>query len=110
LVEEARRRRQAGQSTTQVNPRFIRSAIGLGVVGLIGILMVAIPAVAGLVFLLGGVVLWACFAWLVARAAEAKGRDRTSFFLFAFFFSPLLMALIVACMAKPQASAAKANE
>ena len=105
MVEEARRRRQAAQSTPTKASKTQRQWMALGVIVLAGILMVAFPAIIPLVLVLGAIIGWVVWAAWIGLAAQAKGRDYTAFFFLALFVTPLLMALIVACMTKPPSTA-----
>lgn len=59
----------------------------------------ASPGLAVMLFLVG---FWSLAAAAVGQAAEKKGRNRISFFLLSLVISPIITALIVACMRPEQ--------
>jgi MFS family permease len=56
---------------------------------------------AALAILIGaivGLIIWIVLCYFIGRAAERKNRSYASFFLIAFFVSPILAAVIVAAL------------
>jgi hypothetical protein len=45
-----------------------------------------------------GLIIWILISYFVGRAADHKNRSFTSFFLIAFFISPIISAVIVAAL------------